>query len=126
MSVETTEQLRVEDALWHTARGIRPEMAATEILLHIPALCSPRAPWIRHSDDHARYWIDADVLARSASEGWMSGQERKIAKLVASLMSDDHMVNLRDVLSGLDDETAVLVVQCLAFATGSASALSRT
>lgn len=76
-------------------------------------------PWIR-SHDYGSFWFDADSATQE--DGVLSGGERRVLAVAASLASSDHPVDLRDALTGLDLESLVIVLDALAHVSGRSGA----
>lgn len=98
------------------ARGMYTLTAAAELLIRFgPPLLT--GPWVEHDPDAARYWFNTETAAEEG--GYLSGGERRVLDLAASLASDERPVALGDAVSGLDREHLDLVLAAIAHAAGS-------
>ncbi len=113
-----TSAMTVDDELREWAAGVYPVEAGTELLIRV-GLARPGAVWLRRSE-HGRVWIDADRLMQAS--GVFSGGERRIAELAASMLSEEHDVNLSDALTGLDRRLGGLVRGAVAHCMGNRDA----
>lgn len=72
-------------------------------------------PWVRQVEAD-RLCFDADTAA--AESGALSGGERRVLAIAASLASSDHPVALGDAITGLDPDAFDAVLDALALAGG--------
>lgn len=100
------------------AEGTTCDMAAAELLIGFHDGHLVDGPWVR-SAGAGCYWFDPEVA--SAESGHLSGGEARVLSVAMSLTSSDHPVDLRDVLTGVDPKTYVLVAQAMGQAFGLAS-----
>lgn len=111
----------VHDALRAWAKGLYDREAAVELLIRQGKAIYPGAPWLRTSattlEGAPLVYIDVDELVYEA--GAWSGGERRIVDVAASLLSQDHPVNLSDAVSNLDRDHQELVLAAIAHAAGS-------
>jgi hypothetical protein len=99
------------------ARGMHTTEAGTELLLRFAGGRFARLsqPWV--VQEGAAVWVNAQALVDNL--GPLSGGERRVLAIVASLLDAAHTVSLGDVLPGLDREALDLVLAALAHAAGS-------
>lgn len=109
--------LTTAEALRAWARGLLPLEAAVELLAGAVGGRLLHGPWIRR-DEHGRHWFDPDVAA--AEGGYLSGGERRVLAIAASLASAEHPVELNDAVTGIDRQALRCVLQALAHAGGGA------
>lgn len=109
-SVDRAEGLRA----W--AKGMYTLTAAAELLIRCgsPLLSGP---WVEYDPERDRYWFNTETVAEEA--GYLSGGERRVLDIAASLANDDRLVALGDVVSGLDRKHLELVLAAIAHAAGS-------
>lgn len=113
MTTETTADLAAGLRAW--ARGIYPLEAAAELLIRANHGQLVRGPWVTPlKAGFCR--IDPDGLNHA---GYLSGGERRVLDIVASLVGDERPVALYDALPGLDRDTVALVLAAVAHANGS-------
>ncbi len=103
-----------EDAVRAWARGLYPTEAAVELLIRTGHVYD-RAPWGITDGDRA--WIDVDQLIEHT--GGLSGGERRLVDVAASLLSPEHPVDLNDAIPGMDRAGVDLVLAAIAHASGS-------
>ncbi|TWP33539.1 hypothetical protein [Leekyejoonella antrihumi] len=103
------------------ASGILPTEAGVELLISAVDGRLLHGPWIRIATDDTCTCFDA-TLADAAGE--LSGGERRILRIAASLADPTCMVALADVLVGLDDRHARLVLNAVAHAAGWSGAVA--
>lgn len=115
MTQNPPQTATLEDRLRAWAKGLYPLEAGTELLIRHGRAVYEGAPWIH--DDGDRAWLDVETLVYES--GAWSGGEQRVVRLAASLMGTDERVNLSDDVTGLDRETAVLVLAAIAHANGS-------
>ncbi|WP_309082314.1 hypothetical protein [Zhihengliuella sp.] len=72
-------------------------------------------PWVRPGSFGA-FWFDADTA--SAECGHLSGGERRVLAIAASLASANHPVDLGDAVTGLDPAALRCVLDAMAHAGG--------
>lgn len=104
------------------AKGSYPIEAATELLIRA---CDGRlltGPWIRPLDHDGWFWIDVE---RPAEAGALSGADKRVFDMVASLAFPEYPVSLNHALPGLDRENLELVLAAVAHAAGSHQASDR-
>lgn len=97
------------------ARGMTTLTAAAELLIR----CGPpllTGPWVEYDDERDRYWFNTEA---AAEVGYLSGGERRMLDLAASLASDDYTVALGDAVSGLGRDHLDLALAAIAAAAGS-------
>lgn len=99
--------------LW--AEGMRPLEAAAILLIRALDGRLLTGPWVRETPA-GLLRFDADAAA--AESGYLSGGERRILAIVASLVSEAHPVDLGDAIAGLDADTAHGVLIVLSHAAG--------
>ncbi|OYO00739.1 hypothetical protein CGZ95_08945 [Enemella evansiae] len=102
------------EALRAWATGLRPAESAVELVVTALGGRLADGPWVR--TDSGRVWFDPDVAVADA--GALSGGERRVLAVAASLVSDAHPVDLGDAITGLDPDAARLVLAALAHAAG--------
>lgn len=100
------------------AEGTTCDMAGVELLIGFHHSHLVEGPWVRPTGAGS-YWFDPEVAA--AENGYLSGGEARVLSVAMSLVSSDHPVDLRDVLTGIDPKTFVLVTQAMGQAFGSNS-----
>lgn len=100
------------------ALGLPAREAAVELLLSACHGALSDGPWIR-TDDQCRTWFDPKVA--KAEAGYLSGGERRVLSVATSLVSDNHLVDLGDAISGLDFDELRLVLNALAHAGGASN-----
>lgn len=108
-----------EDRLRVWARGSYPLVAATELLLRAFGgnFAKPGNPWVVTDPDFGNVWIDFEQIPENL--GGLSGGERRLLMLAASLADVGVSVELGDVLPGLDRKVLNLVLAAVAHAGGS-------
>lgn len=109
-----------EERLRAWAKGLHALVAATELLIRAygGVFAKPGNPWvfdIEGSPDKAG--IDFEIIPEHL--GGLSGGERRLLMLAASLADVGVSVELGDVLSGLDREALNLVLAAVAHTGGS-------
>ena len=110
---ETTERA---EGLRAWAAGMHTTAAAAELLIRSgPPLLT--GPWVEHDPERGRYWFNVEAAAEHS--GYLSGGERRVLDLAASLASDEHPVALGDAVSGIDRKHLMLVLAAIAHAAGS-------
>lgn len=102
------------DLLREWARGRTDLTAATELLIRSGFAQSWR-PWV-HEREYGGYWIDFATIPDLV--GGMSGGQRRLLLLAASLGGDDVAVSLSDNVPGLDREATELLLAAIAAANG--------
>jgi hypothetical protein len=107
-------------AAW--AAGDVPATAAVQLLVEALGgrFVAPGQPWVR-GDADSGWWLDAEAVADAAASGALSGGERRVLAVVASLLGSA-VVRLDDVLTGLDEVTAAAVVRAVERCAGVAAA----
>lgn len=78
-------------------------------------------PWVRRGSS-GEHWFDADLAV--AEGAYLSGGERRVLLLAASLASEAHPVDLGAAITGVDPDALQHVLEALAHAGGSASTVS--
>lgn len=113
MTTTHEEQLRA----W--ARGSYPLVAATELLLRAfgGRFAGVGNPWVTKDAEYGNVWIDFEQIPDSVDG--LSGGERRLLMLAASLAGVGVTVDLGDVLPGLDRKVLNLVLAAVAHAGGS-------
>jgi hypothetical protein len=108
-----------EEQLRDWANGSYPLVAATELLLRTfhGKFARPGNPWVIKDAEYGNVWIDFEQIPENL--GGLSGGERRLLMLAASLADVGVGVNLADVLPGLDREVLTLVLAAVAHAGGS-------
>lgn len=109
MNTEMVEGLR----LW--AKGLLPLEASIELLVGTLDGRLLAGPWVR-VDDQGRPWFDPEVA--DAEQGYLSGGERRLLSLAMNLADGKYLVDLNDVLTGIDPDNLQLVLGALAHAGG--------
>jgi hypothetical protein len=99
------------------ASGSLPMGAGVELLARAfgGRFADRSRPWIITEPD-GRVWVDVDMLGDAS--GALSGGERRIVAMVVALL-DDRLVDVVDVVTGLDRQHLHLVLASLAHAAGS-------
>lgn len=107
----------VAETLRSWARGMYTTEAGAELLLRFAGgrFATLDWPWI--AQDGTDIWVDAQLLVANVNP--LSGGERQVLLIVASLLDPRHIVSLSDVLPGLDRAVLDLVLAALAHAGGS-------
>ena len=105
------------DELRQWARGSYPLMAATELLIRSAGgrFAAEGRPWVARADDGGRR-IDFERIPENI--GAFSGGERRLLLLAASIADVGVVVNIGDLLHGLDRETVELILAAVAYAAG--------
>ena len=113
MTATHEEQLRA----W--AKGSYPLVAATELLLRAfgGKFAREGNPWVIKEPEYGNVCIDFEQIPENL--GGLSGGERRLLMLAASLSDAGVPVELGDVLPGLDREVLNLVLAAVAHAGGS-------
>lgn len=108
-----------EDQLRTWAKGSYPLVAATELLLRAfnGRFAKPGNPWVIKDAEYGNVWIDFEQIPENLDG--LSGGERRLLMLAASLADVGVSVELGDVLPGLDREVLNLVLAAVAHAGGS-------
>lgn len=96
------------------AKGIYPLEAATELLIRAGYAQAGR-PWVKSEDDDW-YWIEFEAIPENV--GYMSGGERRLLMLAASIGSGNVTVSLSENLTGVDRNMITLVLAAVAHAAG--------
>lgn len=104
------------EGLREWACGLYGYEAAAELLIRACGGRFLQGPWVKYDADRGRYWFDPSVAIEES--GYLSGGERRVLAIAASLVSSEHPVDLGDV-SGLDRQALSLVLAALAHAGGS-------
>lgn len=107
----------VTESLRRWARGIYPVEAAVELLTRSAGGRFAREswPWIEQRED--RFVLDVEQITED-SIGVLSGGERRILRIVASLAGGSP-TNLYEDVAGLDRDSLDLVLAAIAHAGGS-------
>lgn len=108
----TSDDVAAQLRSW--ARGMYTTEAGVELLIRSGRVYAG-APWL-HAED-TRVSVDVDELLVSA--GVLSGGERRLVEIAASLLSKDHPVDLGNAIAGIDRHGVELVLAALAHANGS-------
>lgn len=111
--------MTLEDELRAWAKGSYPYTAATELLIRAcdGVFAKLGNPWIIKEPDYGNVWIDFAQIPENL--GGLSGGERRVLMLAASLADVGYGVELGDVLPGLDRKNMDLVLAAVAHANGS-------
>lgn len=96
------------------ARGLTTVTAATELLIRAGWAQTWR-PWVCERDVGG-YWLDFECIPDHV--GALSGGERRLLLLAASLAEPDTGVSLEDTITGIDHRRVDLVLAALAHAAG--------
>lgn len=109
----------VVDGLRRWARGSYAEEAAVELLVRSfgGRFTAASCEWVRACDAPGWFWLDGEPLRYAT--GHLSAGERRVLALVGALTSGSVLVDLADILSGLDRPHLALVLAALAHAGGS-------
>lgn len=109
----------VVDGLRRWARGAYAEEAAVELLVRAfdSRFASNQYPWVRPCDRPGWYWLDGERLIDGT--GALSGGQRRVLAVAASLVSGAALTDLGGLLTGLDRPNLELVLAALAHAAGS-------
>lgn len=109
------EQLR------EAAAGQNPRMAATELLIRAAGgrFADPGNPWVVLDGIFGKHWIDFRQIPDNI--GALSGGERRMLMLAASIADVGVEVNVGDLLAGLDLEILELVLAAVAYSGGGSS-----
>lgn len=106
------------------ARGDLALEAAIELLIRFNQGRLLRGPWIRHDEhDSDRWYFNAKTAVDEGS--YLSGGERRVLGLAASLATSNRPVDLGDAITGIDHDALALVLEALAHAGGLPSSLTR-
>lgn len=109
----TTDRALVAEGLRRWAKGVYTTEAAAELLIRAMGGRLLSGPWVRQEGD---LWVfDTDA---TDGAGYLSGGERRVLRIAASLADDDHQVSLSEVVPGLDAPSLDLVVAAVAHAGG--------
>lgn len=108
-----------EEQLRAWAQGSYPLVAATELLLRAfnGNFAKAGNPWVMKDAEYGNVWIDFEQIPEHL--GGLSGGERRLLMVAASLSGVGVEVNLGDVLPGLDRKVLNLVLAAVAHAGGS-------
>ena len=108
-----------EEQLREWARGSYPLVAATELLLRAFGGRFARLgnPWVIKDAEYGNVWIDFERVPDHVDG--LSGGERRLLMLAASLAGVGVTVDLGDILPGLDRRVLNLVLAAVAHAGGS-------
>lgn len=113
MSVRQTGSAEVTAGLRDWARGLLPLEAAVEVLIRAHHGRLLLGPWVKPRDEFGDgWWLDAACIAEES--GCLSGGERRLLAIVASLADMECRVSLNDVIPGLDQPTSRLVIAAVA------------
>jgi hypothetical protein len=113
----TTDQL--VELLRHSAAGFYSTEAAAQLICGHRSLLGRddfRAACIQydHDGEEPFAWIDWDAIPDYATRAPLSSSEARILRLAAELAEVDTGVPLGDLLCGLDDHNARLVLNAIA------------
>ncbi|MGH3971868.1 MAG: hypothetical protein ACRDS9_00860 [Pseudonocardiaceae bacterium] len=111
----TATYVEVASGLRAWAKGLLPVEAAVEILIRAHGGRLLRGPWVKPRDQFGGdgWWLDVEEVAAA---GYLSGGERRLLAVVASLADYRETVSLSDVLPGLDQPTTRVVLAAMAHA----------
>lgn len=101
-------------ALRAWAAGSYTSEAAVELVIRAFGGQLLDGPWIAPASG-ARAWFDAAAVAEA---GYLSGGQRRVLQIAASVAEPGHSIDLADVLPGLDRDAAALVLAAIAHAAG--------
>lgn len=106
----------MNDSLKEWARGDYTVEAAVQLLTGVfgGRFAHPSYPWIA-TRDGAGFWLDATQI-NDDTIGCYSGGERRVLRIVASL-AGGAPVRLDEVLPGLDEDVASVVLAAVGHAT---------
>lgn len=109
------------DQLREAAAGQYPRIAATELLIRAVGgrFASPGKPWVILDRKSGEHWIDFKQIPENL--GGLSGGERRLLMLAASIADVGVEVNIGDMLPGMDRDVLELVLSAVAHAGGGAS-----
>lgn len=101
------------------ARGAYAEEAGVELLVRAfgGRFAQQGCPWIRPCERAGWFWVDTEAIT-SSSDG-LSGGERRVLAVVASLIGSDPLESFDWLLAGLDRDNLTLVLAALSHAGGS-------
>lgn len=108
-----------EEELRACAKGRHSVAAATELLIRSfgGRFAKPGNRWVIHEDQQPHYWINFEEIPDNV--GGLSGGERRLLMIAASIADVGVEVNLGDYLPGLDRKILNLVLAAVAHAGGS-------
>ena len=109
-----------EDRLREWARGLHALVAATELLIRAYGGVFAKAgnPWILTEEgENQKSWIDFEQIPNHIDG--LSGGERRLLMLAASIADVGVSVELGDAVNGLDRQALDLVLAAVAHAGGS-------
>jgi hypothetical protein len=113
---ECPERTRRAEGLRAWAAGSYATSAAAELLIRFgPPLLT--GPWVEHDPDRGRYRFNTDAVEEHALQ--LSGGERRVLEIAASLAVDWYPVALSDAVAGIEREHLDLVLAAIAHAAGS-------
>lgn len=107
-----SDLIQLQEELWDWAAGTYPTMAGTELLIR-GGFVDDDLPWIK--GPRGQRWVDFEAIPRLL-RNWPGKEQRFLS--VASSLGGTNRVLLRDVLTGLDRETAQLILAALSHTTG--------
>lgn len=102
-------------SLYNWAEGSLPLQASVYLLTNALDGHLLDGPWVRRRRDDG-YWFDAERAV--SHSGYLSGGQRRVLLIAASLADSAHPVDLHDTTAGLDASSFVAVVQALGVAVG--------
>lgn len=100
------------------AEGSYPDEAAVELLARAfgGRFASTEWPWVRQCDRSRRYSLHPDAIWTGTS--LLSGAERRLLNIVATLSGRQPLADLAGVLAGLDRYNLALVLAAFSHASG--------
>lgn len=113
MSAGQTGSAEIATGLRDWARGLLPLEAAVEVLIRAHHGRLLLGSWVKPRDEFGDgWWLDAACI--DDASGCLSGGERRLLAIVASLADMECQVSLNDVIPGLDQPTTRLVLAAVA------------
>ena len=101
------------------AKGDFVQEAGVELLIRAfdGRFAERGCPWVRPCEHPGWFWVDTEAIA--AHSGGLSGGERRVLSVVASLSGSDPVRDLGDIAAGVDRRHLHLILAALAHAGGS-------
>lgn len=101
------------------ATGAYDQEAGVELLIRAfdGRFAQRGCPWVRACQHPGWFWVDTDAIAEYA--GGLSGGERRVLAVVASLIGSDPLDDLGGILAGVDRRHLHLILAAMAHAAGS-------